>query len=241
MAMCHQPPEVPFLILGEARTGTNLLADLLRQHPDISVAGEILNPYNPEGIRLRFRPKQRVLLHIKRSVKALSGKCRGAQTHVYHFHMHRVPIQYLADSWPELRFLVIYRADLAAQYVSWKLAKQSGRWVGTSDTAVHSNKCLVAPEEFLQWCASIRHRYAEVSACSGLWQRAVILSYEDLSGDPELVMGETVFPFLGLAPVSVAPRLRKQNPRTLSECVANFAEVRELLEQQRLQGIEPAK
>lgn len=56
-ALRHDQPAVPFLILGEARTGTNLLADLLRQHPDISVAGEILNPYNPEGLRLRFRPK----------------------------------------------------------------------------------------------------------------------------------------------------------------------------------------
>lgn len=240
-ALCHEQPAVPFLILGEARTGTNLLADLLRQHPEIAVAGEILNPYNPEGIRTWLRPKRWVVWHIKRSLKALEGKCRGAQTHIYHFQIHRLPLAYLVGCWPQLRFLVLYRENLAEQYVSWKLAKQSGRWVGVSDSAVHRGKCIVVPEEFLKWCDSVRSRYAEASSCLGLWERAITLSYEELSRYTGRVLTERVFPFLDVDPVPVFPRLRKQNARPLCECVANFAEVRDLLEKQRLESIGPTR
>lgn len=47
-------------------------------------------------------------------------------------------------------------------------------------------------------------------------------------------MSNKVFPFLGLQPVPVHTKLRKQNPRPLQECVANYAEVADLLAVERL-------
>lgn len=234
------PPDVPFLILGEARTGTNLLADLLRSHPEVGVAGEILNPYNPEGIRLSFRSRSAVLRHIRRTLRALDGVCRGAQTHIYHFRLHRVPIEVLCQKLPELRFVVIHRRSLAEQFVSWKLAKQTGRWVGNSDAAIHKERCVVDPQEFRSWCANVRDRFAEVTACDSLWKRAISIAYEDLATSAPEIMRQRVFPFLGVESMSVQTRLRKQNPRSLPECVENYAEVADLLNQERLKNVAPS-
>lgn len=233
-AMRNDPPVTPFCVLGEARTGTNLLADLLRSHPDVSVAGEILNPYDPQGIRLWLRSRGAVLRHIRRSLRALEGKCRGAQIHVYHFRLHGIPLETVCKKLPELLFLVIYRRSLAEQFVSWKLAKESRHWVGTSLKAVHKSTCVVDPLEFKRWCEAVRDRYAEVAACGSLWQRAISLAYEDLCENRDLIMSNKVFPFLGLQPVPVHTKLRKQNPRPLQECVANYAEVADLLAVERL-------
>lgn len=178
-----------------------------------------------------------MISHIKRSLKALEGKCRGAQTHIYHFELHGISLSYLLDRFPQLRFLVLYRQNLAEQYVSWKLAKESGRWVGVDECAIHKNKCVVLPEEFLQWCHRVRHRYEQLLECPGLWERAIVLSYESLSQNCEIVMATKVFPFLDVNPMPVSPRLRKQNPRPLSESVVNYSEVREVLEKQRLESI----
>ncbi len=238
-AAFNNAPAMPFLILGEARTGTNLLADLLRSHPEISVAGEILNPYNPDGIRLWCRTRGSVLRHIDRSLRALDGICRGAQTHIYHFRLHRIPIEYLCKARPKLRFLVIFRKSLGEQFVSWKLAKLSGRWVGTSDKAVHHDKCIVDPVEFRKWCAAVRERYAEVTACNALWMRAVSIAYEDLCHDQAEVMQRKIVPFLGVEPIKLKTRLRKQNPRSLADSVENYGDVADLLCQERLETIGP--
>ncbi len=238
-ALCRSPAKVPFLILGEARTGTNLLADLLRSHPKVSVAGEILNPYNPEGIRLSLRPAA-VLRHIRRALRALDGECRGAQTHIQHFRLHGIPIEMLCGELPEIRFIVIYRRSLAEQFVSWKLAKQSGRWVGNSDSAVHKTRCIVEPQEFQAWCANVRDRFAEVTNCSALWERSISIAYEDIATSPQSILAERVFPFLGVEPISVQTRLRKQNPRPLNQCVENYREVADLLNRERLEYVAPS-
>ncbi|ASV74969.1 hypothetical protein THTE_2367 [Thermogutta terrifontis] len=211
------------------------MADLLRSHPDISVAGEILNPYNPEGIRLHFRRKTAVIKHIKRSLLAQPGKCRGAQTHLLHFRMHSIPLSYLVEQLPDFRYILLYRRSLAEQYVSWKLAKQTGKWVGTTQTAVHTTKCRVDREEFIEWCTAVKSRYMEAVNCPELWRNSVSLSYEALAANPQLALEESIFPFLGVRPVRVNSRLRKQNPRTLAECVENFADVADLLNQQNLE------
>lgn len=238
-AVYHPPPNVPFLVLGEARTGTNLLADLLRSHPEVAVAGEILNPYDPQGIRLSLRSRRAVFRHIRRSLRALDGTCRGAQTHIYHFRLHRITIEALCQEMAELRFVVIHRRCLAEQFVSWKLAKESGRWVGSSEHAVHKRTCIVDPHEFQLWCSEVRDRYAEVTACDRLWKSAISVVYEEIVSSPEGIMSNKVFPFLGLGPVSVHTKLRKQNPRRLDQCVENYREVAELLNQERLEHIAP--
>ena len=139
-----------------------------------------------------------------------------------------------------MRFIVIHRRSLAEQFVSWKLAKQTGRWVGNSDTAVHRERCVLDPQEFQSWCAQVRDRFGEVTACSTLWKRAISIAYEDLATAAQDIMAERVFPFLGVESVRVVTTLRKQNPRTLAECVENYGEVADLLNQERLEHVAPS-
>ena len=240
-ALTNEPPEVPFLILGEARTGTNYLADLLRSHPDISVAGEILNPYDPRGFRLFFRSQKRVIRHIVNSLRALDRKCRGAQTHLLHFEMHRLPLEVLWRALPDLKFIVIFRRSLGLQYVSWKLAKVSGHWIGVSKDRIHRTKITVDPHHFQIWCQAVRRRYRALENCPGLWNRAVAIAYEDLVASPQQVMDQWVFPLFGVHAVEVKSHLWKQNPRELHECVENYAEVGELLERERLESVGPSE
>ncbi|WP_460166660.1 sulfotransferase [Thermostilla marina] len=230
----YPAPYTQFLILGEGRTGTNLLASLLRSHPDISVAGEILNPFDPQGIRTRFRFRHQVFAHIHRSLRSQPGACRGAQTHILHFRLHGIALQEVASHFPDMRFLVVFRRSLAEQFVSWKLAKNTGHWVGTSAKAVHAATCKIDPVEFGAWCDAVRERYAEVESCTAIHRRAVTIAYEDLAQDAANLLAEHVFPFLCVRPHPVSTTLRKQNPRKLGECVENYDEIRDVLERATL-------
>lgn len=230
-------PRTRFLILGEARTGTNLLASLLRSHPDVGVCGEILNPTNPAGIGLRLRTTNAVIRHIEVSLRSLGLPCCGAQTHVYHFILHKLSIDTLCKAMPDLRFLVIYRKSLAEQYVSWKLAKRTGKWVGTSDDAIYKDRVIVQPEEFIAYCATLRERYKLLRDSVYLRRRAISFSYEQLVENPQIVFAQVIFPFLGLPNVTVYTEMKKQNTRPLSEVVVNYRDVKDLLEAARLEEL----
>jgi len=236
-ALRSPQPKTRFLILGEARTGTNLLASYLRSHPDVGVCGEILNPTDPSGIRLRLRTTRAVIRHIEVSLRSLGLTCCGAQTHIYHFILHRLPIDTLCTAMPDLKFLVIYRKSLAEQYVSWKLAKTTGKWVGTSDESIYRDRVVVDPNEFMSYCANLRQRYELLTESVQLRSRAISFCYEQLTAEPQSVCEKLIFPFLGLPKVSVYTKLKKQNTRALSEVVVNYQEVKDLLESARLEDL----
>ena len=54
---------MPFLIVGEARSGTNLLASYLKSIENVSIGGEILSEKAYHGIRRSFVTRRAVLRH----------------------------------------------------------------------------------------------------------------------------------------------------------------------------------
>jgi hypothetical protein len=58
----------------------------------------------------------------------------------------------------------------------------------------------------------------------------LVLDYESLSQSPQRVFDERVWGFLGLAPVAVATRLRRQSRDSLEQSLLEFESLRELIE-----------
>ncbi len=218
----------PFFILGEARTGTNLLADYLRSVPGVSVAGEILNPHNVDGIRQRCISRNAVIRHIAYSLNSLFGSSRGAQIHIGHLDMHGMTADDLHLAFPEAKFLIIYRSDIGAQYVSWRLARVTGRWVGRSERDKHRTTIRVDADDLRAYCQRIRARYESVVTAPWVSQSACILRYEDLASDAQRVFNSRVFPLLGLEPCEIRTSMVKQNTQPLEKVVENFDSVCEV-------------
>ncbi len=166
--------------------------------------------------------------HIAFSLNALSGHARGAQIHIGHLEMHHITASDLHLAFPEAKFLIIYRADIAAQYVSWRLAKATGRWIGRSERDTYRATIRVDPDELRAYCQKIRARYESVMTAPWVLQSASVLRYEDLASDAERVFNYRVFPLLQIAPCAIRTSMVKQNTRPLEEVVENFESVREV-------------
>ncbi|GAB6188080.1 hypothetical protein JCM17478_35820 [Thermopirellula anaerolimosa] len=119
--------------------------------------------------------------------------------------------------------------------MSWKLAKTSGKWVGRSDSTIHRHKVAINVAEFQEWCDKTRNRYETLTQCVKLRERAIVITYEDLATSSQSIMSGTVFPFLDVDPLEVTTQMRKQNPRSLQECVENYDEVQSHLASNRLE------
>src|SRR5687768_5796390 len=75
----RKPQLRPVFILAMQRTGSNLLRDYLNSIPNVQLAGEILNPAVPAGIRKRFVSKAAALRHIRYWVNYCAGEISGAK------------------------------------------------------------------------------------------------------------------------------------------------------------------
>ena len=226
----HQKTETPFLIIGDARTGTNLLASYLQSIENVSMGGEILSEKGYRGIRRSFVTRRAALRHVLWSLNGLSSTVGGGQVHIGHLDSHGLTLRDLRCILPSLRFLVLYRKSIADQYVSWLLASQTGRWVGSSSNARHTAQVAIDAPHFSDYVDQIRKKYWRVLNSAELNENATLVSYEELVQQPQEIFGRKVFPLLNLPASPIRTNLIRQNDRPLSDSVINYDEVRDLLE-----------
>ncbi|MGQ0633589.1 MAG: hypothetical protein ACT4QC_03175 [Planctomycetaceae bacterium] len=220
---------IQVFILTTARSGSTLLTDYLNSVPEVTMASEVLSPTLPCGLPAREISKRVVLRHIAASLNAQPGRIVGAKLLLRQLALHNLTLDDLRGEFPEARYLVLYRASLAEQYVSFQAARDTGKWVGRSRAESFGGTLTISPEEFIEFCRRQRDAYNAILSCLWLPECGRLISYEALARDAQLVFDQTVFPLLGIPPAPIKTQMKKQVDRPLSEVINNYNKIEEVL------------
>ncbi len=222
-----------YVALCQARSGSTLIAESLRQHPGVRMFGEIFNAkandrqryFSVEGRAWREDEDSAafmrdVVFRERDEVAAVGFKLmysdvwRGAAAGAWaHLVEHK-----------DVRVVHIVRDNLLAALISLQLARRTNEWAIHSDSG--ASPTLVPPfsldpescrrffEEHERWTRAARealtgHAYLELEYA------------RDIDGRLGDAM-DRLWPFLGAPPCAVRERLRKQSVRTPRQQLDNY-------------------
>jgi LPS sulfotransferase NodH len=222
-------PYQPLLVLATPRSGSNLLLDFLRQLPGITSHTEVLCPHGPNYPPRRQLGRQQAIRHIRRSLQTLQSPIRGCKLMLHQLANCGVTLTDLDRALPTAKYIVIYRQSLAEQFVSQELAQATQQWLLAPGEQQRQAQVTIDPVSLRRFCEHTQAAYRAALAHPGLMERAVLLSYEELTANPRSCLNERICPLLGLPASDATARTRKQNMQHFSERVGNYAAVAELL------------
>jgi LPS sulfotransferase NodH len=222
-------PDKLVFVVATARTGSRLLVSYLNNVPGVRLHYEVLNPELKTGLRRRFVSKRTVLRHIDHSVRTRDARVGGAKFLLPQLSLHRISLDDLHRAYPRSTFIILYRRSLAEQFVSLEIAAKTRQWHSRGEEDGFRGFVRIDIDKFRRFANQVREYYG--SALSPPWIRefSILVSYEELAGDPQRLFDEGIFPFLGIPPTRVVTDLHKSNTRPLEEVVANYEEVAHVL------------
>jgi LPS sulfotransferase NodH len=227
-----------FIILAHPRTGSNLLASTLKQHPLVASHGELFN--DVEAKRARWAHKGRYLLDGEDPVRfvedAIFGERRSDGARVIGFRIfyhHSTKTDHARRIWDHLIASVdigvvhLVRHNLLEALVSRRVAIRTGEWLRRP-----GREAVPAPEPFEidpQDCGA----YFNYTTERREWARVAFarhpfleISYEEMSADLQASI-DRVFAFLGVDSVPIQAPYRKQASIPVREQISNFADLRD--------------
>jgi LPS sulfotransferase NodH len=224
----HTPYQAVF-VLATHRCGSNLLVDYVHRLPEVASHSEVLChtlPFGPHKPRLS--PK-RALGHIARSLHTLRTPLRGCKLMLDQLANCKLTVDDLEKAFPGAKYLILYRQSLAEQFLSREAAKATQQWVLFDGQERKQARVWINPAELRDYCDRMRRAYRDLIATPWLSERAVLLSYEELTADPAWWLENEICPLLGVPPTAPQTCLRKQNIQPLAERIENYREVAALL------------
>jgi LPS sulfotransferase NodH len=221
-------PRLRVLVLSEPRTGSTLMMDYLNCIPGVTAVLELWAARGRIGLRRNWISKRAALRHLDYSLN-LPGEIVAGKLMLQTMRWHSATIEDLDRHFPNARYIVLYRQNMAQQYVSEKIVMLTGIW-RQFDGRRYEGKVRVERDEFIEHCRLERELFTEVVNSPAVRERGIVCSYEELSSDPQALFEERIFPLLEVEPVTLATKMQKQNVRPLAEMVENYDEVKDLLE-----------
>jgi LPS sulfotransferase NodH len=214
-----------FVILGDMRTGSNLLEERLGAYQGLRCHGEVFNPLfaGHDGHRSLFGLS---LDERDRDPMAMIARMIGAGDGTPGFrlfpgHDPRVLDHCLAD--PRCAKVVLARNPVDS-YVSLKIARRTGQWWLGDARSARSATVLFDAAEFEGFVHRLQEFYGHIRRSlqvSG--QTAFQVHYDDLADESVL---DGLANWLGATgPAKGTARGRVQNPEPLEAKVENFAEM----------------
>ncbi|WP_420861854.1 nodulation protein NodH [Algirhabdus cladophorae] len=218
-----------FVLFAEMRTGSNFLEANLNQFDGLTCHGEAFNPH------FIGYPDRADILGVtqavrERSPEALIAAIKGAEGkngfRFFHDHDARVFDICMAD--PRCAKIVLTRNPVES-YVSWRIATQTGQWKLTNVTHAKSAQITFDQDHFDAHLGALRG--FQLQLMRGLQttgQSAFYIAYEDI---PDVDVLNGLGQFLGVKDrlKSLSKKLKKQNPASLEDKVANFDQMKDAL------------
>jgi LPS sulfotransferase NodH len=214
-----------FVILGDMRTGSNLLEESVDAYEGLRCHGELFNPLfaGHEGqeslfgmsLEERDRDPLAMIARMKEATEGTGG------FRLFPGHDPRVLEHCLAE--PRCAKVILARNPVDS-YVSLKIARKTGQWwLGDLATA-RTATVRFDPQEFDGYLQRLQGFYGHVRrALQTSGQTAFHIHYEDL-GDASALDG--LASWLGaVGPAAHTRKGRVQNPVSLDAKVENFAEM----------------
>ncbi len=207
----------PFIVLSRSRTGSNLLASWLADHPAVHMEGEILN-------HLHGRDPAAVL------ACAFGAQARGVRAAGFKIFYYHPQDDDAGETWrrllawPRLHVLHLRRRNLLRVLASRKIAGREDAWYRLEGAAARAAPVRFRPRELARRLTQSR-AWEEEGARRVAALPCLDLVYEDLVAAPAAQF-ERVTGFLGLEPHPARSRLQRQNDASLRELIANYDELK---------------
>ncbi len=248
-------------ILTLGRSGSNALVDLINQHPNAVNYGELLGDWNliqqwrnrlglwrgkdaayldgmlSNGAPLRTVNCLRNLRKITSGKKVENKRYNaiqtvGAKDFTHLFAQPPALSNYLRDR-PDIKVVGLYRHDLVARFISWKLLEHTGTVKHTLGDKPSSAQIELNTDTLLRDLTVVTDEAAKLEQMMALLPASQVfrIQYEAFFFDED-AMKRTVqdmFEFLGLPPHPVQMRARKINTHNLRKTVLNYDACLEVL------------
>lgn len=206
-------PHRKVLIIARARSGTTLLVDLLRSHPDIHCDNEYLRngKLSPAG----------TLIARAGQVDAPVYGAKLLSFQMAQVHRMRNPVAFLSRlSAAGFTFIHLERSTIH-QVISLAAAQMLRRYHNRGDYA-ETRKIRLDPAEFahrLRWSELLLEYERRALSYFDPWR----LTYERDLAEPEQQQrtANRLFTALGLDPCPIHPRVRKLLPKSIADIVEN--------------------
>jgi glycosyltransferase involved in cell wall biosynthesis len=209
-----------FVIVAHARTGTNLIVDLLKQHPNIEVHGECFKDVREESCDNIWNG-----IFDKKYYKI---DAVGFKLFYYH------PV-YGSDQsiWETLKnntktkVIHLTRANILRTIISQKLAHRNNSWcerIGSDraakkkDVFLDTSECEQKIRQIICWQNETMKKFEN--------HEVLEIKYEDFVKDINGSFDRLV-KFLGVNHFPAKINLRKQNPEPINELLSNFDDLKE--------------
>ncbi len=213
----------PFILLGQGRTGSNLLRTALESSPQVYMENEI------------FSKQQRVLgkdfeiiianllRHYPNSVKAVGCKI---------FYTHLTNDEWLQlQALPDFKIIHLMRSNHLRLFLSLQIAQKTHQWfenrpgikppLEQRQVRIDQRQLVTFIEMSLLWREQVQQRFKD---------RAILeIYYEDMVADFDRVVTEAIT-FIGAKQWDrTKVNLRKQNPEPLRDLILNYDELKSAL------------
>jgi LPS sulfotransferase NodH len=214
-----------FVIVGNARTGSNYLLDGLKTSPAIRMYHEIFASHNREVGKDFEKILSTVYQYESKSTEMVGFK-------VFYNHLTDEEWKKLAAC-NDLKIIHLTRRNRLRTVISLEIAFKTGQWThGTKSTAPKEKRLTLDPIKLLQRLEQIDEGEAatRVRFCDHPMLEIV---YEDLVQSP-YEMFASVGAYLGVDGIDPGKiRLKRQNPESLGQLIVNYDEVESLLKNTR--------
>jgi LPS sulfotransferase NodH len=224
----HQPYQ-PLFVVATCRSGSNLLRSYLNNQPGICLRGELLYPGSPFGVRRYQTPPHSAIRHIRLSLQAGKSPIRGCKLMLYQLANCQLTIENVHAAFPSAKYVILYRENLARQFVSQKLADMTRQFALRAGEEKKQARIVVNRDELRAYCNTLRYRYRELLSHAWLQSCSVLVSYEQLVQTPDDWLRQEICPLVGIEAVAASTNLCQQNSQPLSATIENYAEVEQLL------------
>jgi LPS sulfotransferase NodH len=216
-----------FVVITRPRTGSNLLINGLRTHPEMQVFGELFRGGVSEAVKGSVRQsastffEESVFKHYPKSIKSVGFKI---------FYHHPVWDE-AGGVWrhlcqmDDLRVIHLRRANLLRNFVSMKIAQKTDIWKESGETAnpASDKRVEISAEECIAFFDRATAQEQETDE-KFVARPLMRISYEELANGYDEVM-RGVQAFLGVRQINLASMTRKQNPEALRHLILNYEEI----------------
>jgi LPS sulfotransferase NodH len=212
---------VPFIVLGHARTGSNMLLSMLRSNPHVLVRGEVFARVKPDAIHA-------TVAHTLQGRVPRNVGASGCKVFYYHPLGDRTgELWRELDAIPDLHVVHLRRRNVLRTIVSREIADQQDEWLQTRPQEA-------VPAERKRVSMTVEQVRNGVDRIEGLEREAaqrfsnrplVEVCYEDLVSSPAPEF-HRITDFLGVPPADPAGKTLRQNPEPLSALLVNYDELK---------------
>ncbi len=234
-----------FVLLGHARTGTNLLRSYLNGHPELYCFGEIFNEQqsvawkNENKTYSKNKSDEQIENHRRNNVTDfLNQFVYGPQSHsikavgfkLFYYHAREGSWKQLWDHLKslgtDLHIIHLEREHIFKILVSLEVARKTNQWAKTKEQSSQIDKRITLPVKTCRDFFIKQAQYKKEIPDYFPKSQWISLTYENLAKHPNEEM-QKIWDALEVKSYPLQTKLKKQNKEPLDQLVVNYAELKD--------------